>query len=205
MALSEAELLALVVGSGVRGSSAAQIGRALAARFGAAGLSSASLEEMRVVTGCGPVTGARIVAALELGRRIAAAPASAAPWIRGPADAADLLMPAMAPLQQEHLRVVLLNTKNRVLAVHEVYKGSVSASLVRVGEVFREAVRRNAPAILVAHNHPSGDPHPSPEDIEVTRRLVEGGRLLDIELLDHLIIGAGDWVSLRERGVAFGR
>jgi DNA repair protein RadC len=99
---------------------------------------------------------------------------------------------------------MLLNTKNRVLSVHEVYKGSVNASLVRVGEVFREAIRRNAPAIIVAHNHPSGDPSPSPEDIHVTRRLAEAGRLLDIELLDHLIIGAGRWVSLREKGVGLG-
>jgi DNA repair protein RadC len=146
----------------------------------------------------------RVIAALELGRRYASPSATDAPHIQGPSDAAHILIPTMATLEQEHLRVMLLNTKNRVLAVHEVYKGSVSASLVRVGEVFREAIRRNAPAIIVAHNHPSGDPSPSPEDIHVTRRLAEAGRLLDIELLDHLIIGDGRWVSLRERGVSFG-
>jgi DNA repair protein RadC len=203
-ALATSELLALLIGAGRPGASAADVGRAVVTRFGQAGLARASVDDLRSVPGCGQATGARIVAALELGRRLAAAPTEEAPWIRGPADAADLLLPGMSALDQEHLRVMLLNTKNRLVAVHEVYKGSVSASLLRVGEVYREAVRRNAPAIIVAHNHPSGDPSPSPEDIQVTRRLVEAGRLLDIELLDHLIIGDGDWVSLRERGAGFG-
>jgi DNA repair protein RadC len=117
---------------------------------------------------------------------------------------ANLLSAEMGLLEQEHLRVVLLNTRNEVLGIPEVYKGSVNTSLVRVGEVFREAVRRNCPAVVVVHNHPSGDPTPSADDLSMTRQMVEAGRLLDIEVLDHLIIGHGRYVSLKEQGLAFG-
>jgi DNA repair protein RadC len=117
---------------------------------------------------------------------------------------ANLLSAEMGLLEQEHLRVVLLNTRNEVLGIPEVYKGSVNTSLVRVGEVFREAVRRNCPAVVVVHNHPSGDPTPSADDLSMTRQMVEAGRLLDIEVLDHLIIGHGRYVSLKEQGLGFG-
>lgn len=203
-ALATSELLAIIVGSGQRGANALEIGAGLLARFGLAGIAGASTEELCEVRGCGPATALRLQAATELGRRVVARPEARAPRIQRPADAAELLLPAMAHLEQEHLRVMMLNTKNRVIGVHEVYKGSVNASLVRTGEVFREAVRRNAPAIIVIHNHPSGDPAPSPEDVRVTGQLAEAGRLLDIELLDHLIIGDNRWVSLRERGIGFG-
>lgn len=123
--------------------------------------------------------------------------------VQTPADAADILAPEMSLLAQEHLRVVLLTAKIHVLAVHEVYKGSVSNSPVRASEVFREAIRRNCPNVVIAHNHPSGDPAPSPEDIRVTRQIVQAGKLLDIEVLDHLVIGHHRWVSMRERGLGF--
>ena len=109
----------------------------------------------------------------------------------------------MSALEQEHLRVMLLDRRNRVLEVVEVYKGSVNSSQVRVGELFKDAVRANASAVIVAHNHPSGDPTPSPDDVAVTRAIVQAGKLLDIDVLDHLVIGQGKWVSLKERGLGF--
>ena len=119
-------------------------------------------------------------------------------------DVANMLMAEMAFLDQEHLRVLLLNTKNQVLGISEVYKGNVNSSVIRAGEVFQEAVRSNCPSVIVVHNHPSGDPTPSQEDVQVTRQLVEAGRLLDIELLDHVVIGRQDFVSLKEKGLGFG-
>jgi DNA repair protein RadC len=112
-------------------------------------------------------------------------------------------MAEMAHLEQEHLRVLYLDTRNRLIGSETVYIGSLNAAHIRVSEVFREATRCNCAAIIVAHNHPSGDPTPSPEDVEVTRQLVAAGDLLDIELLDHLIIGRQRFVSLRERGLGF--
>lgn len=123
--------------------------------------------------------------------------------IKSPADVAALLMVEMGHLDQEHMRRVILDTKNRVLAIETVYHGSVNAALVRVGEVYKAALRLNATAIIVVHNHPSGDPTPSVEDILVTRQIVEAGKLLDVECLDHLIIGAGQYASMREKGLGF--
>lgn len=203
-ALATAELLAILVGSGCRGANALDLGRELLARFGLPGLALATIDEMCQLPGCGPVKAVQVQAAIELGRRAGLQDGPEPVRVTSPSEAAELLQSEMGMLEQEHLRVVLLSMKNHVLGVHEVYKGSVCASLVRVGEVYREAVRRNCPAIIVAHNHPSGDPAPSPEDIHITRQLVEAGRLLDIELLDHLIIGRRRWVSLRERGLGFG-
>jgi DNA repair protein RadC len=203
-ALATAELLAILAGTGTKGASALDVGHELLARFDLGGLARSNVDEMCSVPGCGPAKAIRIMAAFELGRRVAVGRSGELPQLRCPADAAGLLQAEMSLLEQEHLRVVLLNVKNHVMGVHEVYKGSVSASLVRVSEVFREAVRRNCPAIIVVHNHPSGDPSPSAEDIHITRQLADAGRLLDIELLDHIIIGQHRWVSLRERGMGFG-
>ncbi len=202
--LATAELLAILLRSGRPGASALDVGRQMVAHFGLAGLARASVHELSSVPGCGPAKAAQIQAAIELGRRLVAGAPDETLQIASPADAAEVLSPDMTFLEQEHLRVVLLNIKNHVLAVHEVYKGSVNASQVRVSEVFREAVRCNSPTIIVAHNHPSGDPSPSADDVQVTRQIVEAGRLLDIDVLDHIIIGRHRWVSLRERGLGFG-
>ena len=110
----------------------------------------------------------------------------------------------MQALEQEHLRVLLLDRRNKALEVVEVYRGSVNSSQVRVGKVFKEAIRKNASGIIVVHNHPSGDPTPSPDDVGVTRAIVQAGKLLDVDVLDHLVIGQGRWVSLKERGLGFG-
>lgn len=123
--------------------------------------------------------------------------------ITSPADIAALLMVEMGHLAQEQLRVVCLNTKNYVQKIHLVYQGSINASPVRAAEVFREPLLLNSAAIILVHNHPSGQPEPSPEDVVVTRQMIETGKLLDCEVLDHLIIGQGRWVSLRERRLAF--
>lgn len=123
--------------------------------------------------------------------------------IKSPADVAALFMVEMCNFDQEHLRTVLLDNKNRVQDIVTVYVGSVNTAMVRIGELYKDAVRRNSTAIILAHNHPSGDPTPSPEDILVTRQVVEAGNLLDIQCLDHLVIGKGKYVSMRERGLGF--
>jgi DNA repair protein RadC len=151
----------------------------------------------------GEAKAVELQAALELGKRLFALGPEDRPQVRSPQDVANLLLAEMGYLEQEHLRVVLLNTRNQIVAVKEVYRGSVNTSLVRVGEVLREAVRENCPAIVVVHNHPSGDPSPSPEDVEVTKQIVEAGKLLDIEVLDHLIVAHTRFVSLREKGLGF--
>ena len=142
-----------------------------------------------------------LAAACELTRRAIATPPPRRWVIRRPDDLAAHLLPAMGLLEREELRVAVLNTKNAVTAIPTLYAGSLSGSSVRIGEVFREAVRRNGAAVVVAHNHPSGDPAPSTEDLHITEELAAAGRLLDIALLDHLIIGRDRWVSLRAMGV----
>ena len=148
--------------------------------------------------------GRQIKAAIELGRRLTLESPEERPSIHSPQDAADLVMYEMSALEQEHLRVILLDTRNRVLHIEEVYRGSLNSSQVRVGELFKAAIRRNAAAIIVVHNHPSGDPSPSPDDVAMTRAIVQAGKLLDIDVLDHLVIGRGRFVSLKERGLGFG-
>ena len=203
-ALSTAELLAIVLRTGVGGESSLALATRLLSRHdGITGLARASLSQLVAERGVGIAKAAQLQAALELGRRLALATPGQKPQIRSPGDAAGLLMPDMGHLEQEHFVVLFLDTRNRVLGTERLYKGSLNQSQVRVGDVFREAVRRNCAAIIVAHNHPSGDPAPSPEDVAVTRELVAAGRLLGVELLDHLVIGQQRWVSLRERGLGF--
>ncbi len=155
------------------------------------------------IAGIGPAQAARIKAALEFGRRLVSYVPGDRCQIRGPADAAQLLMAEMSLLEQEHLRLVLLDTKNYVLSVPTIYVGSVNAGLLRVGELFRYALKHNCVALIVVHNHPSGDPTPSPDDVVVTHKIIQGGQMLDIEVLDHVILGQGRFVSLKERGLAF--
>lgn len=192
-ALRDDELVALLVG-GPEASKAARL--VLERGGGLAGLAAAGIADLPV----GQRRAACLVAAVELGRRVASAWPAVGWRIRTPADLADRLMPAMGHLEREELRSVLLNTKNTVTAMETVYAGNLAGSSVRVGEVFREAVRRHSAALVVVHNHPSGDPSPSADDLRITRELAEAGRLLDIELLDHLVIGHGRWVSLRSLG-----
>lgn len=155
--------------------------------------------------GIGGVAARRLIAAVALGRRLASLPAEPGWRIRSPADVGERLLPAMRHLEREELVVLLLNTKNVVTARRTVYAGNLAGSSVRVGEVFTDAVRRQAAAVVVVHNHPSGDPTPSADDVRITAELAEAGRLLDIELLDHVVVGAEGWVSLRSLGATAGK
>jgi DNA repair protein RadC len=205
-ALSDAELLAVILGVGVRGTDAVELAQQLLVTYrGWTGLLQAEHHELCRQRGVGAAKAAALKATLEIGRRLLIAGIDERPQIKSPTDVANLLLLEMSHLDQEQLRVVLLDTKNRVQAISTVYVGSVNSAQIRVGEVFRDAVRRNSTAAIVAHNHPSGDPSPSPEDILVTRQIVEAGKLLDIEILDHLIVGRGRYTSMRERGLGFGK
>lgn len=203
-ALSNAELLGILLGSGISGLNAVQLGQKLLLDAGGlTGLHRLPYVELRRQKGIGPAKAAQVKAAIELGRRLAVATPDERPAIQSPDDAAAMLMYEMSAFEQEHLRVLILDTRNRLIRIAEVYHGSLNSSLIRVGEIFRDAVRANAAAVIVAHNHPSGDPTPSPEDVSVTRAIVEAGRLLDIEVLDHLVIGRGRFVSLKAQRLGF--
>jgi len=166
-------------------------------------LVQASEAEITAVEGIGPAQAARLKAALELGRRFMAEQQEERWQIRAPSDAAHVLMPALASQPREQLVVLVLDTRNRVLHQETLYSGTLNTSIVRIAEVFGLAMQYNAAAIVVAHNHPSGDPSPSPEDVALTRRLVEAGKMLEIDVLDHIIVGQGRYVSLRERSLGF--
>lgn len=169
-----------------------------------AALTNATPSELQQIQGIERGTVNRIHAALELGRRCMTEPNSDMIRIANSADAANLFMPRMMHLEQEHLAIMMLNTRNEMICgIKTIYKGSVNTSVVRVAEIYRPAIRHNAVTIIVAHNHPSGDPSPSPEDIRVTQNIVKMGKELDITCLDHLIIGHQRYVSLRERGMGF--
>jgi DNA repair protein RadC len=145
------------------------------------------------------------MAAFEIGRRSATWPQTGRWTIRAPRDVSDRLGPEMAWLEREELRILLLNAKNVVLRVVTVYQGNVSAALVRVAELFRDAVRIHAANLVIVHNHPSTDPEPSPDDLHLTAEAIAAGKLLDIGVLDHVILAGDAFVSLRDRGVAFDR
>ena len=201
-ALSNAELLAILLRTGTHDESALDIAARLLATRGLAGLQQAEAAELAQEHGLGPAKAAQIKAALTLGQRIATLQPELRPSISEPEDVVRLLGAEMGLLEQEELRVLLLNTKNQVQAVTTVYRGNVNATQVRVAELFRDAVRRNCPAVVAVHNHPSGDPTPSRDDIRLTQDLVRAGALLDIELLDHIVLAAGSrHVSLRSEGL----
>ena len=151
----------------------------------------------------GRVKAIELKAAFELGKRLLVAAPHERPIVKSPADAANLLLMEMARSSRSTCARSSWTRKNHVLKVHTVYIGSLNTAVVRVAELFREAIRLNAAALIVAHNHPSGDPTPSPEDVHVTRQIVEAGKLLNIDVLDHLVIGQQRWVSLKERGLGF--
>ena len=207
-ALSNAELLAIVLRTGTQREDVVTLAqRLLTHKGGIVGLSNATMTELAAEHGLGLAKSAQLKAALELGRRLlvlVADPSAARVQVRSPADVANLLMLEMGLLEQEVMRTVLLNTKNHVIASPVIYQGSANTAVIRVGELFREAVKHNAVSLIVVHNHPSGDPTPSPEDVAVTREIVAAGKLLDVDVLDHLVIGHQRYVSLKEKGLGFG-
>jgi DNA repair protein RadC len=204
-ALTNPELLAILLRTGSRGENVVSLATRLLTRFeGVDALGRASFAELCEQKHVGPAKAAQILAALELGTRIISSRPDRRS-IRCPEDVYALLGAEMALLDQEHLRVVLLNTRNQVISTREVYKGNVHSAIVRVAEVFKDAVREGCPSLIVVHNHPSGDPEPSPDDASLTAQLEEAGRLLGIDVADHIVIGRNGLVSLRERGLGFVR
>jgi DNA repair protein RadC len=195
-ALGDDELLAMVLG----GSGCLGAARELLDQHGLDRLPGLLQGELSAAPGVGGRRAGAVVAAFELARRATSRWPAGGWQVRTPADVAERLMPEMGHLDREELLVCLLNTRNVVLARATVYVGNLAGSPVRIGEVYREAVRRQAAAVIVVHNHPSGDPSPSGDDLRITADLAEAGRLLDIELLDHLVIGHDRWVSLRAAG-----
>ncbi len=201
-ALSPAELLAIVVGSGSGRTSALDLGTRLVQRFGGlVALARASLDEVTGVEGVGAAKAVQILAALELGRRLSE-PAPARRVVRTASDVAAVCAP-MRRLDREHFRVLLLNTRHEILDVVDVSVGGLASAPVHPREVFKEAIRRSAAALILVHNHPSGHPEPSREDVLITEQLRAAGRLVGIEVLDHLIIGERTYTSLREQRQGF--
>ena len=203
-ALSSAELIAILLRVGVPGESAVQMGQRLLQNLGGlSGLHRAAFDELCAEHGIGDAKAAQIKAAIELGRRLMLESPEERPTINSPADAAALVQYEMSALEKEEMRVILLDTRNHVVDIVTVAHGSLNAAQMRIGEVFTPAVRKNVAALIAVHNHPSGEPTPSPNDVAITRALIEAGKLLDIEVLDHLVIGLGKYISLKEKKLGF--
>jgi DNA repair protein RadC len=199
-ALSLRELLAILVG----GNDAFTIVDAILRRANTIGdIARLGYPDLTAIPGITPIRAARIRATIELACRLQNTLPEERFQIRSPADVANLLLVEMGLLDHEQLRIVLLDTKNRVQDIVTLYVGSLNTAVIRIGEVFKEALRRNMAAIVIVHNHPSGDPMPSPEDVRVTQKIVQAGDLLNIDVLDHLVIGHGRYVSMKERGLGF--
>ncbi len=200
--LSNTELLAILLRTGTKNASAMDLAERLFVEFkDLAGLLQASIEELAAVRGVGQVKAVQIKAALELSRRLMLLPTAERPTVQSPDDAAGVVMEEMRHLDREHFRAILLNTKNQVLAVETISVGTLNSSMVHPRELFKIAVKKSAAHVIVAHNHPSGDPTPSREDIAITKRIIEGGEILGISVLDHLIIGDNKFVSLKAEGL----
>ncbi|MBC7254703.1 MAG: DNA repair protein RadC [Chloroflexi bacterium] len=203
-ALTDTELIAIILRTGSNHENALSLAQRLLNAFGGlVGLSRAGIGELCQVPGVGLAKAAQLQAAAELGRRLSLAEGGFRPQIGGPVEAARVFQARLVNDVQEQLMVMLLDTKHHVMRVVTVYTGNVNSAVVRTSEVFREAVRENAPAIILGHNHPSGDLTPSPEDLHVTEEICKAGRLLNIRVLDHLIISRQAYVSLKERWKEF--
>ncbi|WP_026569810.1 MULTISPECIES: DNA repair protein RadC [Sediminibacillus] len=199
--LSNQDLLAILLGTGTKDESVTTLSQRVFMHFeGLDLLKDATIEELTAIRGIGTAKGVLILAAIEFGKRLHRFRPDERYVIRSPEDGADYIMEEMRNLNQEHFVVIFLNTKNQILHRQTIFIGSLNASIVHPREVFREAVKRSAASIICAHNHPSGDPSPSQEDIHVTKRLSECGKMIGIELLDHIVIGDRKFVSLKEKG-----
>jgi DNA repair protein RadC len=203
-ALTNAELIAILLRTGQRGENVVRLAERLLAQVeGLRGLGRASFGELTGLTAIGEAKSSQILAAIELGKRVIHAQPAERRVIRCPEDVHAMLFAEMALLEQEELKVLLLTTRNEVVSVRDVYRGNISAAIVRTAEVFRDAVRESCPSIILAHNHPSGDPAPSAEDVSLTRQVLEAGRMLGIAVLDHVVIARGGFVSLKDRKLGF--
>jgi len=202
-ALTNAELLALILRTGSQQESVVHLAERVLARIGGLrGMSGIQPADLVDIHGLGETKRLQILATAELARRMSSVAPNDQPVIHRAEDAIGLVQD-MAHLAQEHVRALLLDSGQRLVAISTIYIGTLNASVVRVAEVYREAISRNCPALILAHNHPSGDPAPSPEDVELTRALVTAGDLLDIQFVDHLIVARGGWTSMRESNLGF--
>lgn len=200
--LSNAELIAIILRVGTKSESAITIANKLiSSNEGLRFLTTATVEELSNIKGIGEAKAAQIKAALELGKRLKNFRSDSKVKISSPEDAAELVMEDMRYLKKEHLRVIFLNTKNIVTDVKDLSIGSLNSSVVHPREIYSEAIRKSSSSIIICHNHPSGDPSPSQEDINITKRLYDVGKLVGIDLLDHIVIGDGRYISLKEKGI----
>lgn len=205
-ALLDYELIAILLRTGTSSEGVLRLsGRLLEEYGGFVGLQRREFSEFLKMGGLGPAKAATLKAALEIGRRVAKMPIEGRPAIASPEDVVNLIGYEMGALEQEQLRVVLLDTRNRIIRAPMVYQGSVNEASVRIAELFREAVRVNAVSVILVHNHPSGDPTPSSADVSLTVEVVAAGKMLDIAVVDHLIIGQGKHVSLKRLGLGFAK
>lgn len=201
-ALSNAELLAILLRTGTQAESAMRLAEKVVEKYdGVTALGRLSPRDISRIKGIGAAKAVTIAAAIELGKRIAGFDPSDRHVIRSPRDAAALMLPRLRYETREHFLVMMLSTKNHVLATPTISIGSLNASIVHPRELFREVITYSAASIILVHNHPSGDPTPSAEDIHLTKQIVEAGKMLNISVLDHLIIGDGKYVSLKEQGI----
>lgn len=199
--LSNQELIAILLRTGTKQESVLVLANRILSSFDKIqDLKYATIEEMMQVKGVGKAKAVQLLAAAEIGKRLYRKHSEGRYTIRSPEDAAAYLMTDMSSLNQEHFVVLFLNVKNEVLHKQTIFIGSLNSSIVHPREIFREAVKRSAASIIAAHNHPSGNPSPSPEDIEVTKRLIEAGSIMGIEVIDHIIIGDHKFLSLKEKG-----
>lgn len=200
--LTTPELLAILFRTGTRDRNAVHLAEELSRHLGGlAGIATASLDQLAAVKGVGRVKALEVKAAVEIGKRISAAVETVKPEIRSPSDVAQLMMADLRYESRERLKALILDARNRVRCVREVSVGTLTESLVHPREVFREAVAHSAAGIVLVHNHPSGDPSPSPVDITTTKRLIEAGKVLGIDVFDHIIIGDGRWTSMKQCGL----
>ncbi len=201
-ALTISELIAILLRVGNARTSALRLAELLISEFGSLrNLAAASVQELSSIKGIGLAKACQLKAAFELGKRLATSSDAPRPVITSPLDAANLIMEEMRYLAQEHFRALFLDTRNQVIGIRDITIGSLNASIVHPRETFKAAIQHTAAALIVAHNHPSGDPTPSSEDINLTARIVQAGELIGIPVLDHLIIGDGRFISLKERGL----
>ena len=202
--LSNAELLAIVLRNGSKERSALQLAQDILSLYkddGVSALGRMTAGELMCLQGIGSAKAAEVIAAVELGKRLNAHISRQRAMVTCPEDAADYAMPRFRYEDREHFAVILLNVKNHILSMPVISVGSLTASVVHPREVFKAAIQQTAASIILVHNHPSGDPTPSKEDIEVTARMVQVGKVMDIPVFDHIIVGGDKFVSLKEKGV----
>jgi DNA repair protein RadC len=202
-ALSSHELLALIIGRGISKRSVMTIAQELLARFGSVkAIGQATIEELSEIKGIGLAKAAQIRACFELGKRESLEPDEPVPFdIKNPEAVVKAIRLSIQDKAKEHFKLVLLNSRNRILRISSVSIGTLTTSLVHPREVFRDAITHSAASVVLAHNHPSGDPEPSEDDLKMTRKLVESGKIIGIEVIDHIIIGKNNHYSFRERGL----